>query len=128
MHPHFTMTFPSFLFTTLTHPSQPHHSLLPFSSLPFPFPHFPSLHFTSLHFTSLLFTSFLMIALHLPFALFITFLTFSLKLLDSQERVPKTSAELDDPIYKGIFSDICLFLSAPNFPIMIEPVHIAWAL
>jgi hypothetical protein len=40
MHSHFTMIFPSFHFTTHTHPSHPRHSLLPFTS--------PSLHFTSL--------------------------------------------------------------------------------
>jgi hypothetical protein len=28
--------------------------------------------------------------------------------------------ELDGPVYKGIFSDICLLLSVPNFPIMID--------
>jgi hypothetical protein len=28
--------------------------------------------------------------------------------------------------YKGIFSDICLLLSAPNFPIMIDPAHMIW--
>jgi hypothetical protein len=60
------MTFLSFDFTTLTHPSHPHHSLL---------------HFTSLHFIA-----FLMIAPHLYFALFITFLTLFLKLLDLEER------------------------------------------
>jgi hypothetical protein len=27
--------------------------------------------------------------------------------------------DLDGPIYKGIFSDMCLLLSASNFPIMI---------
>jgi hypothetical protein len=43
----------------------------------------------------------------LNFALFITFLTFFRKLLGLQELVP----ELDGPIYKGIFSDICLLLS-----------------
>jgi hypothetical protein len=42
MHPHFTMTFPSFHFTTLTHPSHTHHSLLPF----------PSHHFTSFSMTA----------------------------------------------------------------------------
>jgi hypothetical protein len=31
--------------------------------------------------------------------------------------------ELDGPIYKGIFSDICLLLSAFNFPIMIDPAQ-----
>jgi hypothetical protein len=36
--------------------------------------------------------------------------------------------ELDGPIYKGIFSDICLLHSAPNFPIMIEPSQTAWSL
>jgi hypothetical protein len=36
--------------------------------------------------------------------------------------------ELDDPIYKGIFTDVCLLISAPNFPIMIDPAQIAWAL
>jgi hypothetical protein len=40
MHPHFTMVFPSFDFTTLTNPSHPHHILLTL----------PSLHFNSLHF------------------------------------------------------------------------------
>jgi hypothetical protein len=40
MHSHFTMTFPSFHFTTLTYPSHPHHNLLPFTS-----PHFTLLHF-----------------------------------------------------------------------------------
>jgi hypothetical protein len=34
----------------------------------------------------------------------------------------------DDPIYKGILSDICPLLSAPKFPIMIDPAQIAWAL
>jgi hypothetical protein len=71
------MTFPSFHFTEPTHPSHPHHSLLPF----------PSLHFTSLHFIA-----FLMIPPHLHFALFITFLTLFLKLLDLEERDPKASA------------------------------------
>jgi hypothetical protein len=33
--------------------------------------------------------------------------------------------ELDGPIYKGIFSDICLLLSASNFPIMMDPAQIA---
>jgi hypothetical protein len=47
MHSYFTMTFPSFQFTTLTHHSHPHHSLLPFTSTSL---HFTSLHFTSLHF------------------------------------------------------------------------------
>jgi hypothetical protein len=51
MHPHFTMTFPSFDFTTLTRPS------LHFTSLHFTSLHFTSLHFTSLHFTSFHFTS-----------------------------------------------------------------------
>jgi hypothetical protein len=66
MHPHFTVTFPSFHFTTHTHPSHPHHSLLPFPSDDCPYT------FTS------------------PY--FITLLTLFLKLLDLQERVPKTSA------------------------------------
>jgi hypothetical protein len=30
--------------------------------------------------------------------------------------------DLDGPIYKGIFTDICPLLSAPNFPIMIDPI------
>jgi hypothetical protein len=79
MHSHFTMSFPSFHFTTLTHPSHPHHNLLHFTTL-----HFTSLHFTSLHFWTIL--------PHLHFALFITFLTLFLKLLGLQERVPKASA------------------------------------
>jgi hypothetical protein len=61
----------------------------------FPYLHLPSLHFTSLHFTSLHFTSLhciLMIPPHIHFALFITFLTLFLKLLDLEERDPKTSA------------------------------------
>jgi CO dehydrogenase/acetyl-CoA synthase delta subunit len=36
--------------------------------------------------------------------------------------------ELDGPIYKEIFTDICLLLSAPDFLIMIDPAQIAWAL
>jgi hypothetical protein len=32
MHSHFTMTFPSFHFTTITHTSHPPHSLLPFTT------------------------------------------------------------------------------------------------
>jgi hypothetical protein len=40
MHPRFTMTFPSFHFTTLAYPSHPHQNSL----------HFTPLHFTSLHF------------------------------------------------------------------------------
>jgi hypothetical protein len=71
------MTFPSFAFTTLTHPSHPHHT---------------SLHFTSLHFTSLHFIEFLMIPPHLHFALFITLLTLFLKLLDLEETDAKASA------------------------------------
>jgi hypothetical protein len=35
MHSHFTMTFPSLHFATLTHPSHPYHSLLHFISLHF---------------------------------------------------------------------------------------------
>jgi hypothetical protein len=35
--------------------------------------------------------------------------------------------DLDGPIYKGIFPDISLLLSAPNFPIMIDPAQIAWS-
>jgi hypothetical protein len=34
--------------------------------------------------------------------------------------------ELDGPIYKGIFSDICLLVSASNFPIMIDLAQVAW--
>jgi hypothetical protein len=30
--------------------------------------------------------------------------------------------------YKGIFSNICPLLSAPNFPIMIDSAQIAWPL
>jgi hypothetical protein len=57
MHSHFTMIFPSFHFTTYTHPSHSHYNLLPFTSR-----HIisPPLHFTSLHFTPL---HFLMISL-----------------------------------------------------------------
>jgi hypothetical protein len=33
MHSHFTMTFPSFHFTTLTYHSHPHHILCPYTSL-----------------------------------------------------------------------------------------------
>jgi hypothetical protein len=65
------MTFPSFHFTTLIHSSHPRHSLLPFTSL----------HCILDEFTP-----------HLHFAIFITFLILFLKLLDLQERVPKTSA------------------------------------
>jgi hypothetical protein len=36
--------------------------------------------------------------------------------------------ELDGPIYKGIFSDICRLLSAPNFSCMIDLAQIAWFL
>jgi hypothetical protein len=36
--------------------------------------------------------------------------------------------EMDDPIYKGIFFDICLLLFAPHFYIMIDPVQILWSL
>jgi hypothetical protein len=36
--------------------------------------------------------------------------------------------ELYCPIYKGIFFDSCILLSAPNFPIMIDPAQIAWLL
>jgi hypothetical protein len=38
--------------------------------------------------------------------------------------VPK----LESLIYKGIFSDICLLLSAPNFPIMIALAQTAMLL
>jgi hypothetical protein len=34
--------------------------------------------------------------------------------------------ELYSPIYKGVFSDICPLLSAPNFLAMITPAQIAW--
>jgi hypothetical protein len=65
-----------------------------FPSLPFTSLHFTSLHFTSLHFTSLHITSlhFWWLLPHLYFSLFITFLTFFLKLLDIKERDPKASA------------------------------------
>jgi hypothetical protein len=33
--------------------------------------------------------------------------------------------ELDGPIYKGVFSDICPLLSDSNFPVMIDPAQIA---
>jgi hypothetical protein len=36
--------------------------------------------------------------------------------------------ELYGPIYKGIFSEICLLLSTSNFPVMIDPAQIAWLL
>jgi hypothetical protein len=85
MHSHFTMTFPSFHFTTLMHPSH-HHSFLPFT---FTSPHLTSPNLTSPNFTSLHFWWF---PPHLHFALFIAFLTLFLKLLGLQERVPKTSA------------------------------------
>jgi hypothetical protein len=93
MHSHFTMTFPSFLFTTLTHPSHPRHTLLSFTT------------------TSLDFTVFSDDFSH-------TLLTFHLKLLDLEERVPKASV--------GSWFQSCLLLSAPNFPIMIDPAQIAW--
>jgi hypothetical protein len=28
---------------------------------------------------------------------------------------------MDCPFFKGIFSDICLLISVPNFPVMIDP-------
>jgi hypothetical protein len=68
MQSHFTMTFPSFHFTS--HPQ--------FISL--------HLHFTSLHCIFGWFTP------HHHFTLFIIFLTLFLKLLDLQERVPKICA------------------------------------
>jgi hypothetical protein len=34
--------------------------------------------------------------------------------------------ELDGPMYKVIFSNICLLLPASDFPIMINPAQIAW--
>lgn len=58
MHSYFSMTFPSFHFSILMHPSRSHHNSLPFTA-----PHFASLNFTFLHCTSL------------HFALFISFLT-----------------------------------------------------
>jgi hypothetical protein len=36
--------------------------------------------------------------------------------------------ELYGPIYRGILPVICPLLSAPNFPIIIDPTHIAWPL
>jgi hypothetical protein len=96
MHSHFTMTFPSI---------SPHLRTLHILA---------TVHFTSLHF---IFGWFLP---HLHFALFITFLTLFLKLLYLQEKVPKASAG-SCPTYKGIFSDICLLLPAPNFPIIDRP-------
>jgi hypothetical protein len=110
-----------------------HHDL-PFIRLHYTYaPFTSSSQFTSLTFTSLHFIAFLMIPPHLHSALFIIFLTLFLKLLGLQERDPKTSAgswfqRVNGPIYKEIFSDICLLLSAPNFPIMIDPAQIAWAL
>jgi hypothetical protein len=71
MYSHFPMTFPSFHFTTFTHPSHPQHNLFSFATLHCIFLWFP---------------------VHLHFALFITFLTLFLKLLSLQETVPKTSA------------------------------------
>jgi hypothetical protein len=47
------------------------------------------------------------------------------EVLDLEETVPETHPELDGPIHKGIFSDICLLVSAP---IMIDLAQIAWAL
>jgi hypothetical protein len=67
MHSYFTMTFPSFPFTTLMH---------------------PSIQFNSLHFAAF----WMIFPPHLHFDLFITFLTLFLKLLDLQERAPKVSA------------------------------------
>jgi hypothetical protein len=64
-----------------------HHTYAPFTSSP----KFTSLPFSSLHVTSLQ-CIFLFFPPHLHFALFIIFLTFFLKLLDLQERVPKASA------------------------------------
>jgi hypothetical protein len=88
----FTMSFPSFHFPALTYQQSCYH-FLPY---------------TSLHFTSL-----------------ITFVTLFLKLFKLQEVVSRTSAgslflELGCPVYKAIFSDIRLLLSAPNFSIMID--------
>jgi hypothetical protein len=60
-----------------------HYTYAPFTSSP---------QFTSIPFPSLHFTSFLMIPPHLHFALFITFLTLFLKLLDLEEGDPKASA------------------------------------
>jgi hypothetical protein len=48
VHPYFTMIFPSFDFTTLTHPSHPHQSLLHFTSFDFTALRHPSLPHLSL--------------------------------------------------------------------------------
>jgi hypothetical protein len=55
MHSQFTMTFPSFHVTTLTHPSHPRHSLLS-----------PTLQFTSLHFWMIYPTPSLRLIYHYP--------------------------------------------------------------
>jgi hypothetical protein len=64
----------------------------------------------------------LTLSLHL-----VTFPTIFIKLLDLEKNV-LLIPELDAPIYKGIFSYICLLLSAPNFTIMIDPAQTAWSL
>jgi hypothetical protein len=85
-----------FPFIPLHYSYTPFTSSPQFTSLPLPFTslYFTSLYFTSLHFTSLHFTShhFWWLPPHLHFALFTTFLTFFLKLLDLQEGAPNTSA------------------------------------
>jgi hypothetical protein len=88
--------------------------------------HFP---FISLYYTYVILPSLtLFTSPHLHFTSFITFLIIFLKLLGLQERVPKVGSRSVYPIYKGVFSDICPLLSAPNFLVMIAPAQKAWPL
>jgi hypothetical protein len=105
MHPHFTMTFPSFHFTILTYPSHYHHNLLLYTS--------PHRHFTSLRCLFWWFPPLL------HFALFIIFLTLLLKLLGLQERVGKhgsvsVNALCCKPKVVGSSPDEVDFLNWPN--------------
>jgi hypothetical protein len=72
---HHDLPFIPLHYTYAPHPSHRRHSLLPFPSLPF-----TSLHFTSLHFR--------WFPPHLHFAIFITFRTLFLKLLDLHDYMP----------------------------------------